>query len=462
MKNNLDNFLKLNVVEVRQLQNGIIFTGKIKFNQLNKIFKLTERKENITDPFDNTVINLTQNDEQFQRQLSSKKLKEIQEYLKEEIAQIEKNKSLGMFPSSVILYNRAYELDDLKLDDLENNEIKLNEKDEVILTESIISNSYSENLDCCFYLPNNENGDLYTLYIPNNPNTTLIVDGQHRFFGTKLLYNSLKDENIKKIVGEFEYIITYLVGFDIYEVGQIFATVNFNQKPVNRSLYYDIFGSAPQTDREGNLQNEIRLAHDLALHLNNSETSPANGMIKLLGKGYGLFSQAFFVSNMLKVFKTGIWNKFLIDYINSGNEFRNIAKFMKSYFQALHEAYPSSWAEKVDKNGNLVYSAYYYPYVLCKTTGLGAYFRLIKYIFPLIGEDTEKFKEEILNIFKNISDDEAKELFSKSGPYGGAGSEGLQDKLFRHLYSRYDLENLKKDNEISVILKPNNAEARTQ
>jgi DGQHR domain-containing protein len=458
--NNLNNFLILNVVGVRQLQNGIVFSGKIKFKQLNDIFKLTERKENVIDPFDNTLLSLSKNDEQFQRQLSNKKLKEIQSYLQEEIAQIEKGKSLGMFPSSVILYNRAYELDDLRFE--EPNDVKLDEKDEVVLTEEIIFNSYTENLDCCFYIRDNKNSDLYKLYIPNNRNTTLIVDGQHRFFGTKILYNNSKDADTRKIVEEFEFIITYLVGFDIYEVGQIFATVNFNQKPVNRSLYFDIFGSAPQTDRDGTLQNDIRLAHDLALHLNNNETSPVNSMIKLLGKGYGMFSQAFFVSNMLKVFKTGIWNNYLIDYVNSGNEFRNIAKFMKSYFQALHEAYPSSWAEKVDKNGNLVYSAYYYPYVLCKTTGLGAYFRLIKYIFPLIGEDTEKFKEEILNIFKNISDDEAKELFSKSGPYGGAGSEGLQDKLFRHLYSRYDLENLKKDNEISVILKPNNAEARTQ
>jgi DGQHR domain-containing protein len=432
---NLDKYLVLNVVEVRQLQNGIVFTGKIKFNQLDNIFKLTERKESINDPFDNKVVKIT-NDEQFQRQLSNKKLKEIQEYLLEEISQIEKNKSLGMFPSSVILYNRSYELDDLKLD--EQNE-EITDKDEVVLTEAIIANSYTSDLDCCFYIPDKNNADLYKLYVPKNPDTTLIVDGQHRFFGTKLLYNRTTDTPTKKIISEFEFIVTYLVGFDIYEVGQIFATVNFNQKPVNRSLYYDIFGSAPQTDREGNLQNDIRLAHDLALHLNNSETSPVNSMIKLLGKGYGLFSQAFFVSNMLKVFRSGIWDKYLIDYVNGGKEFKKIAKFMKSYFQALHEAYPSSWAEKVPKNGILVYSAYYYPYILCKTTGLGAYFRLIKYIFPKIGDDPERYKENILRIFKKLSDDDAKKLFAKTGSYGGAGSEGLQDKLFRHLLSVYEL-----------------------
>lgn len=434
--NNLDKYIKLNVVEVRQLQNGIVFTGKIKFKELNQIFKLTERIENVQDPFDSsTILNLSSKDEQFQRQLSSKKLKEIQEYLQEEILQIEKGKSLGMFPSSLILYNRSYQLDDLKLDGDE----KITEKDEVILTEGIISNSYASNLDCCFYLPDNLNDDLYKLYIPKNEDTTLIVDGQHRFFGTKMLYNKLTNHDTKVIVENFEFIITYLVGFDIYEVGQIFATVNFNQKPVNRSLYYDIFGSAPQTDREGNLQNDIRLAHDLVLHLNNNETSPINSMIKLLGKGYGMFSQAFFVFNMLRVFKTGIWNNYLIDYVNSGSKYKDIAKFMKAYFQALQEAYPSSWPEKIDKKGELVFSAYYYQFILCKTTGLGAFFRLIKYIYPKVEKDPENYKANILNIFSSISDAEAKTIFTKTGAFGGSGSEGLQDKLFRFLLSKYNL-----------------------
>lgn len=432
---NVDKYIILNVVEVRQLQNGYVFTGKIKFKELNQIFKLTQRKESFNDPIDNTTISLAKEDKEFQRQLSDKKLREIQVYLKEEIQQIEKGKSLGMFPSSLILYNRSYELDDLNL--AEQKEL-LNTNDEVILTEQIILNSYKSDLDCCFYLLDKE-PDIYKLYIPKNPKTTLIVDGQHRFFGTKLLYNSLPDGNNKTIVGDFEFIITYLVGFDIYEVGQIFATVNFNQKPVNRSLYYDIFGSAPQTDRDGNLQNDIRLAHDLALHLNNNETSPIKSMIKLLGKGYGMFSQAFFVEKMLRVFRNGIWDKFLIDYLNTGNEYKTIAKFMKAYLLALKEAYPSSWPERVSKNGEFVYSSYYYQYILCKTTGLGAFFRLIKFIYPKVENEPENYKENILAIFNKINDAEGKSLFAKTGDYGGSGSEGLQDKLFKYLLTKYEL-----------------------
>jgi DGQHR domain-containing protein len=478
MQNNLENYIKLNVIRVNQLPTGIVFTGKIKFEELNQIYKLTERTENNADPIEpNITVLEKKDDKQFQRQLSSDKLNQIETYLRNEISKIENDKSLGLFPSSVILYNREYQFEDLIIS---RDEIQFTENDEVVLTESIIENSYTRTLDCCFYISNGSQEDLYKLYVPKNKDSTLIVDGQHRFIGTQRLYNKLvekiaigsfigsfedsgekqKYEEAKQRISNFEFIITYLVGFDIYEIGQIFATVNFKQKPVNRSLYFDIFGSQPLTDKEDNLINEIRFAHDLALHLNNNETSPVNSMIKLLGKGYGLFSQAFFVSNMQRIFRTGIWNTYLIDYVNGGKEYLSIAKFMKDYLQALKDSYPSAWAKRVEKKGELVYSAYEYQYILCKTTGLGAYFRLIKDIFPLVQNEPDKYKENIIKIFEQITDDEAEKLFSKTGDFGGTGGEGLQDKLFKHLFLRYNLGNLKKDNEKSVV--SNNAEARTQ
>lgn len=425
-------YIILDMVQVSQLQSGIVFAGKMKFGELNQIYKLTERKESIVDPFGNTVINFEESSQEFQRQLSQKKLGEIQTYLREEMQQREEGKSLAMFPSSLILYNRAYEPDDFGSGNVLNNENGIN--------ENLILKNYSNTIDCCFYIVDDKKPDVYKLYIPRNKGITLIVDGQHRFIGTQRFYNSLKGKVREEVEG-FEFIVTYLVGFDLYEVGQIFATVNFNQKPVNRSLYYDIFGSAPQTDREGKLQNDIRLAHDLALHLNNSESSPIRNMIKLLGKGYGLFSQAFFVDKMIRyVFKSKIWDAFIVDYLKGGNEYIVIAAFMKDYFTALNEAYPEAWPEKVLREDKLVYSSYSYEYILCKTTGLGAYFRLIRYIYPIVAHDPSNFKNNILDIFHKLKKGEAEVLFAKSGDFGGAGSEGLQDKLFKHLFSIYELK----------------------
>jgi DGQHR domain-containing protein len=430
----IDNhYITLRVVKVRQFQSGLIFTGKIRFSELNEIYKLTERQESVMDPIAGETIHLSQTNNEFQRQLSVQKLRSIQQYLREEIGQLSGGRSLGMFPSSLILYNRSYETDDLSLSAI----AAMNGNEEQELTREMILDSYRSDLDCCFYLKEVE--DVYQLFIPQNSNITLIVDGQHRFFGTKLLSESLTASSGVD-VKNFEFIVTYLVGFDLYEVGQIFATVNFNQKPVNRSLYYDIFGSAPQTDREGNLQNDIRLAHDLALHLNNSATSPIKDMIKLLGRGFGLFSQAFFVEKMLRIFKSGIWDSYLMDYVNRGSRYKDIATFMKEYLSAISEAYPTAWPSKVDRGGGKVYSSFAYPYILCKTTGLGAFFRLVRDIFPRVSNNKEPFKQQLMEYLTRVSDADAAILFSKDGPFGGAGSEGIQDKLYKELRSRFGLE----------------------
>jgi hypothetical protein len=63
---------------------------------------------------------------------------------------------------------------------------------------------------------------------------------------------------------------------------------------------------------------------------------------------------------------------------------------------------------------------------------------MIRYVYPIVAENPDKYKENIKSIFSKISDEDAKQIFSKRGPFGGSGSEGLQDKLFRHLLSMYN------------------------
>src|SRR5690606_14988011 len=123
-------------------------------------------------------------------------------------------------------------------------------------------------------------------YLMSRKNT-LIVDGQHRLAAMLKLYEDASSDKIRigryslqqkypdltnnivqNRLTSFELNCTLLIGFDLWEQGKVFADVNFNQKPVNKSLYYDIFGSYPDPDK-----NDIFLAHMLALHLNNNEDS---------------------------------------------------------------------------------------------------------------------------------------------------------------------------------------------
>lgn len=412
----MSNFYKVDVINISQTPDntGGVYTGKITFEQLFTIHRLTERKESTQDPFGGKKkVNYQEvDDEEFQRHLSDRKLGQIKTYLEELLH----TNTATVFPSAVII----------SLDINENNSDNLSYQE--------IENEYSPELNSCFLIENQLTPELKTLFIPKNKRICLIVDGQHRFYGLKRFYESAKPE-IQSRINKFEFITTILIGFDPFQVGQVFANVNFHQKPVNRSLYYDIFG-ASSTDK-----NEIQLAHYLVLHLQNSLESPLEGMIKLLGKGYGLFSQAFLVEKMLIHFSTnGVWNELFNDFRSNGKKFLNIPDFIKMYFRSIEFNYDNCWPRKVERDGKLVYSSFEYDYILCKTTGMGAFLRLIKDVYPLMADlSHESQRKKLDNIFSKINKSTAEELFSKKSEYGGAGSEGLQLKLYNNLKYRLDL-----------------------
>lgn len=412
----MNNYYKINAINVSQLKSGSagVFTGKLKFSELLKIHRLTERKESTIDPFGENKGIQEFNDEEFQRHLSIKKLNEIKSYISKEVNNPSES-TKAIYPSSVII------------------SLDLHEDNSDSLTETEIENYFQEKMSRCFVKQTNDT--LAQIFIPKVERICLIVDGQHRFYGLKKYYEDLSNDQ-KGQIEEFEFITTILLGFDPYQVAEVFANVNFHQKPVNRSLYYDIFGAA-STDR-----NQIQFAHFLTLHLQNSSDSPLVSMIKLLGKGYGLFSQSFLVEKLIPHFsENGVWYDLYNDFKNDGNRFYIIADFIKLYFKSIENKYHAAWPIPINPNDERpIYSSFKYEYILCKTTGMGAFLRLMKDIYPLL-KDTpkENWKEKIDTILSPIENKEAKLLFSKTGEYGGGGSEGIQLKLYRHLKYRLGL-----------------------
>ena len=411
---NSKNYLELDVIEISQFQAGTVFVGKIKFSELSLIRRLTERKESLLDPFGDKSVDFSKDDEEFQRHLSSSKLNKIAKFLKEQYEQSADKKAIGFFPTSIII----------ALDhDVDYEPEKLN--------DTVLKDMYSKELSSCFL-----NEGKTKLYIPRNKKVALIVDGQHRYCGFKRFYESLSEESDKDAIKDFEFATTFLLGFDMYQLAEIFATVNFEQKPVNRSLYYDIFGSIPNTER-----NDIKLAHYLALHLNNNEKSPIRSMIKMLGRGYGLFSQAFFVEKMLMHFREkGVWEPIYADYLRDGREHKKLPIFMRKYLDSVEKSYSFAWPKPIDNEKGFVYSAYKYDFILCKTTGMGAIFRLIRDIYPIVKDlEEDQMERKISEIFRKISAEEAKVIFSKTKDFGGTGGEGLQVKLYKFLKGKLGL-----------------------
>ena len=151
----------------------------------------------------------------YQRRVDSKRSNDIKEFIRKSIL-TEKNGSqlATLFPTSMIL---ALSVDD---EGETGNRIKIIDNDSCEL-------EFESNV--------------------------FIVDGQHRMMGMIKLYDELDrlivktedDEYVYQYLQNYKFNCSILVNYDLWEQGQVFVNVNFKQKPVNKSLYYEIFGARP-------------------------------------------------------------------------------------------------------------------------------------------------------------------------------------------------------------------------
>lgn len=426
------NYTEIKYELVSQITKGKMAFSKVKFYELEEIVRFTARVEENTDPLSSqSEINKVriENERFYQRLKSDKRTDKIEQFIIGEAIKEYRNKqglsniqSLGLFPTSTLIAVNTFNadtIDDYQID------YYLNEK------------KYNNQITLCYEEKN-------VIYLPKGEKIALIVDGQHRIAALKNLYYRInedlkyKGKMVSKLVDSsffpflrdriknFEILCTLLINFDVYEQGEIFASVNFNQKPVDRSLYYDIFGSSPRTER-----NELKLAHDLVGHLNYNDDSVLKGLIDMLGDKNGIVSQSAMMENIMKLFGRGkVWNELYLDYRVEGEKYKYIGQFLRLYFRQIKESFKDYWPkEGVIKTND-------YHSVLIKTTGMGAFIRLINDIYPDVNPNHENEKEKIKKGLKDVfSKIELKKDFyfdSKSSFVKGAG-QGLQAKLYKQI-----------------------------
>lgn len=117
------------------------------------------------------------------------------------------------------------------------------------------------------------------------------IDGQHRLVG---LQEALKEN---EAVGEKEILVTLSLNLKTTEAARIFININSEQKPVPKSLIYDLFGEI-----ESDTNHSINRATDIADELNQNLESPFYSSIKYPGqpKGVGLIDLSTVVSSLKK------------------------------------------------------------------------------------------------------------------------------------------------------------------
>ena len=111
------------------------------------------------------------------------------------------------------------------------------------------------------------------LYFEDVKHSAQLIDGQHRLAGIR----SAIAEN--PAIGELEIPVAIYNQLDTKECADIFLSINTEQRPVPRSLVFDLYGIA--SDKL--VDPAAVRARDIATYLNESETSPYYNQIKFPG-----------------------------------------------------------------------------------------------------------------------------------------------------------------------------------
>ena len=338
----------------------------------------------------------------YQRRVDSKRSNEIKDFIRKSIL-LEKNgiQLATLFPTSMILA--------LSVEESLGNSLKVHDDDSCEL-------DFSTNV--------------------------FIVDGQHRMMGMIKLFDELQrfavrtdeDDFVFEYLQHYKFNCTILVNYDLWEQGQVFVNVNFKQKPVNKSLYYEIFGSEYRENETDWKRNQIYLSHQIALSLNENPKSPFYQRIKMLGTGDGYVSQAFVVESLQRHFRRGgLW---YFDQDDSSSDTKYYATELLSYFVAIQKLFSKYWPEKGSTKGSII----------CKTTGFGAWLRLLgmmredddelmlKYLKESAknGEICEPYVERVSKILGPIKK-YGESLFGDSSEFKSSSGQGSESKLYKKI-----------------------------
>ncbi len=183
--------------------------------------------------------------------------------------------------------------------------------------------------------------------LPRDDNSAVILDGQHRVAAFRYL-----NEDIR---GDFQAIVTFLVGIPFYQQAEIFAVINGKQKPVNKSIIYDLFGYAPVgRDKDERLYEGLMAVARFCSHVTRIleivEESPWQNRIKMRGPGdEGLISQAAVVEYLTALVEPKTFSSRLRVFPLLYSYFKNsdpvgCASLLILYLRAIQSALPEHFA----------------------------------------------------------------------------------------------------------------------
>ena len=162
--------------------------------------------------------------------------------------------------------------------------------------------------------------------VPLVPNSAQVIDGQHRLAGLERAMK--KDPSVEN--QEVMVVLSNLL--NTKEAASVFLNINTEQKPVPKSLIYDLFGVINENEPELPL---VR-AKDIALALQLDEKSPYLNSVKMPGsmRGVGIIDLSTIVNSIKPLLEEdGAFKKYRL--LNLENQ----VTVVLNYFNAIKTAY---------------------------------------------------------------------------------------------------------------------------
>lgn len=266
------------------------------------------------------------------------------------------------------------------------------------------------------------------LYIPNKSDSLLVIDGQHRLRGLQEANDRLRQN--------YEIIVSFMLGFPRAVVAELFYTINYEQKSVNKSLLYDLMGEFSYE------LNEITFIHEIVRVLNAVEKSPFFRRIKMLGvvergvspevKAKMTISQAFIIDYLVNTIKkdalkSPTYPPIFLYYYQNKETHTTIIRFILNYFQAIRRIRENDWDNPSES-------------IICNSIGIGALIRVMHFIFVKMfsdkfTRDPNRIQElDVVKLMDQLSGLEDAD-FSKV-TWSGISSGGALNNLVKEIVSK--------------------------
>jgi DGQHR domain-containing protein len=157
-----------------------------------------------------------------------------------------------------------------------------------------------------------------------------IIDGQHRLAGIRAAIDSNPDiANLQLPVAIYENLMTR-------QCADIFLSINTEQKPVPRSLVFDLYGIAS----EPTIDAAATRARDIAIFLNEEEDSPYKDAMKLPGAPRKKGGIA--LSTAVTALKDLVEERGSLEQIGA-TELEMQQRIIFNYFSVIKDIYQDDW-----------------------------------------------------------------------------------------------------------------------